>query len=75
MIFRLLLSIVFYHNNIYKFRCPRNARFRGAMSSQQHTGTQEVCYWYLGARPSRGARARARACPRGPPRNVLAAEE
>jgi hypothetical protein len=21
----------------YKFRCPRNARFRGAMSSQQHT--------------------------------------
>ena len=38
------------------------------MSSQQHTGTQEVCYWYLGARPSRGARARARA--RGPPHPV-----
>ena len=40
------------------------------MSSQQHT-TQEVCCWYLGARPSRGARARSRACARGPPRPVV----
>jgi len=44
------------------------------MSSQQHTGAREVCCWYLGARPSRGARARARACARacarGPPRPV-----
>ena len=58
-----------------KFRCPRNARFRGAMSSQQHT-TQEVCCWYLGAHPSRGVRARARdracacACARSLPRLV-----
>ena len=31
-----------------------------------------MCCWYLGARPSRGARARAhaRACARGPPRPV-----
>jgi len=36
------------------------------------SSTQEVCCWYLGARPSRGARARARAraCARGPPRPV-----
>ena len=38
------------------------------------SSTQEVCCWYLGARPSRGARtrarARARARARGPPRPV-----
>ena len=32
------------------------------------SSTQEVCCWYLGARPSRGARARGRACARDPPR-------
>jgi len=44
------------------------------MSSQQHTGAREVCCWYLGARPIRGARARARACARGPPRPYATAQ-
>jgi hypothetical protein len=41
-------------------------RVLGALSVR--SSTQEVCCWYLGARPSRGARARARA--RCPPRPV-----
>jgi hypothetical protein len=40
------------------------------MSSQQHTIAQYMCCWYLGALPSRGTRARARAGARGPPRPV-----